>query len=322
MSIPNTMRMGPWIPTVLVKKKYLGIYVFLIWISCIPATLLFWFYWQLTWDLGGPNRPIHFYIYLPLVFFLLYVVIVLSGLIFSKLMLLIVNSIRKPRTGTFIRNILDKDYKYWILRNTIKRWPAWLAHRFPLPFLDNIVFKMFGVKTKFSNSLFEGWVDTEFIEFGENVIIGQGAIIQSTLIVGNLLIIRKTVIGSDVRIGTHAIVMPGTHIGDNTILAANSVTTVEQVLRGNFIYMGIPASIIKPNFFSEDYLEDKMSHVKSIEEVRKKYEATYLKRYDKEVKLKERREFKKEKKEDEKKRIEVEIEDADEYDDFEDGFNI
>ena len=320
MSIPNTMRMGPWIPTVLVKKKYLILYVFLIWLSCLPGILLFWFYWQLTWD---DIRPIHFYIYLPLVFMVLYILTVLSAMVFAKLMLMITNAIHKPRTGIFIRHILDKDYKFWIIRNTIKRWPAWLAHRFPLPFLDNLVFKMFGVKTKFSNSLFEGWVDTEFIEFGDDVIIGQGAIVQSTMIIGNLLIIRKTIIGSKVRIGTHAIVMPGSKLGDNSILAANSVTTVGQQLMENNVYMGIPASLIKQNYFSEDGLEYKIGHVKNIEDVRRKYEAKYLKRYDKEVKLKERREFKREKKEDEKIRFDMDVEiDEDEYDDFEDGFNI
>ncbi|KKL14930.1 hypothetical protein LCGC14_2510710 [marine sediment metagenome] len=298
MSVPNTMRVGPFTPTILVKKRYLVFYFFLIWASIIPILLEFWFYWQFLWN----PRPIHFYTFLPLLFFLMYITITFSAILFAKILLLIVNAIHKPSEGVFLRIPADKDYRYWSIRNTIKRWPIWLAHRFPFPgILDNICFKMFGVKTKMTNSLFEGWVDTELLIFGKNVVVGQGAIVQSACIIGNLLIIRKTVIGNDVRIGSHAVVMPGTHIGRNSILAANSVTTVGQVLENNWIYVGIPAKKFKINYFFEDGLEDKLGHVEDVEALREKYEEIYTKRYD-DLKLKERRELRKEKKEEEKKR--------------------
>ncbi len=313
MSVPNTMRVGPFISQVLVKKRYLIFYFLLIWISIIPLLLEFWVYWRLLWDY---DRPVHFYTFLPLLFFGMYVSIVFFSIFFAKILLFIINAIHKPREGIFLRIPEDKDYRYWSLRNTIKRWPIWLAHKFPFPFLDNICFKAFGVKTKFSNSLFEGWVDTEFIEFGKDVVVGQGAIVQSAVIIGNLLIIRKTVIEDNVRIGSHAIVMPGTHIGKNSILAANSVTTVGQILEKKWVYVGIPAKQFKKNYFFEDGLEDKIGQVEDVEALREKYEEIYTKRYD-ELTLKERRELKKEKKEEEKKRLESE-----EYDIFDDGFNI
>lgn len=313
MSVPNTMRLGPFTPTVLVKKRYLIFYLFLIWASIIPLLLEFWVYWRLLWNY---ERPIHFYTFLPLLAILMYVTIVFTAIFFAKILLVIVNVIHRPKEGVFLRTAADKDYRYWSLRNTIKKWPIWLAHRFPFPgILDNICFKVFGVKTKISNSLFEGWVDTEFIDFGKDVVVGQGAIIQSAVIIGKLLIIRKTVIGDDVRIGSHSIVMPGTKIGQKCILAANSVTTVGQVLEREWIYVGIPAKKFKRNYFFEDGLEDKIGSVEDVETLREKYEELYIKRYD-ELKHKERKEIKKEKKEDEKKRLEIE------YDDFEDGFNI
>ncbi|MFW9867918.1 MAG: DapH/DapD/GlmU-related protein, partial [Candidatus Thorarchaeota archaeon] len=318
VSVPNTMRVGPFTPTVLVKKRYLIYYFFLIWASIIPVLLEFWIYWQLLWS---DYRPVHFYTYLPLLAFLMYITIVFSAIFFAKILLLIVNAVHKPREGTFLRVPADKDYCFWSIRNTIKRWPVWLAHRFPFPgILDNICFKTFGVKTKISNSLFEGWVDTEFIKFGHDVVVGQGAIVQSAVIIGNLLIIRKTVIEEDVRIGSHAIVMPGTHIGHNCILAANSVTTVGQVLEQGWIYVGIPAKKFKKNYFFEDGLEEKLGYVEDVEELREKYEEIYTKRRD-ELTHKERKELKREKKEAEKKRFDITIEKED-SDDFDDGFNI
>lgn len=295
------MRVGPFTPTILARKRYLIFYFFLIWASVIPLLLEFWFYWRFLWYLPS---PVHFYTYLPLLVFLMYVTIVFSAIFFAKVLLVIINAIHKPREGTFLRHPSDKDYRYWSLRNTIKRWPIWLAHRFPFPgILDNICFKVFGVKTKISNSLFEGWVDTEFIEFGKDVVVGQGSIVQGAVIIGNLLIIRKTVIEDNVRIGSHAIVMPGTHIGHNCILAANSVTTVGQVLEKNWIYVGIPAKKFKINYFFEDGLEDKLGHVEDVEALRERYEEMYTKRYD-ELSYKERKELKREKKAEEKKRWE------------------
>jgi len=314
MSVPNTMRVGPFTPTVLVKKRYLIFYFFLIWASILPLLLELWLYWQLLWS---DTRPIHFYTYLPLLAVLMYLTIVFSAIILAKILLLIVNAFQKPREGVFLRIPADKDYRYWSIRNTIKRWPVWLAHRFPFPgILDNLCFKAFGVKTKISNSLFEGWVDTEFIEFGKDVVVGQGAIIQSSVIVGNLLIIRKTIIEDDVRIGSHAIVMPGTHIGHNCILAANSVTTVGQVLESGWIYLGLPAAKFKRNYFFEDGLEDKLGQVGDVEALREKYEESYIKRHDA-LSHKERKELKRELKEKEKKRFTTE-----EIDDKDDGYNI
>ena len=302
MSVPTSMRVGPFTATVLVKKKYLIFYFFLMWVSMIPILLEFWFYWQWLWD---PIRPVHFYIWLPLLVFGMYVTMVFTSLFFAKILLIIVNSIHEPREGVFLRDASDKDYRYWSLRNTIKRWPVWLAHKFPFPFLDNVCFKLFGVKTKFTNSLFEGWVDVEFIDFGDNVVVGQSSTVQSSVIIGNLLIIRKTVIGENVRIGAHAIVMPGTHIGKNSVLAANSVTTVEQELEAGWIYLGVPAKKFKKNRFFEDGLEDVLGHVENVEETRKKYEQLYIKRYDKHhTSYKERKELKKEIREEERKRSE------------------
>jgi len=294
------MRVGPFVATVLVKKRYLIFYIFLMWVSMIAVLLEFWFYWQLLWN---PIRPIHFYIFLPLVCFLMYVTAVLTSIIFAKILLVIVNAFHKPKEGVFLRHPSDKDYRYWSIRNTIKKWPIWLAHKFPFPFLDNLCFKMFGVKTKFSNSLFEGWVDCEFIEFGKNVVVGQGSIVQSAVIVGNLLIIRKTIIEDNVRIGAHAIVMPGTHIGKNSVLAANSVTIVGQELKDDWIYVGVPAKEFKKNRFFEDGLEKVLGHVEDVDQLREKYEALYIKRYDQHLSHKERKEIKKEHLEEESRRL-------------------
>ncbi|MBY9018623.1 MAG: hypothetical protein KGD66_07310 [Candidatus Lokiarchaeota archaeon] len=275
MSVPNSMRVGPFCASVLVKRKYLILYILLIWISILPGLLELWAYWQALWN---DIRPLHFYVYLPLLLIAIYITTVLAAVIFTKIVLIFVNILHKPKEGVFLRDRSDRDYRYWSLRNTIKKWPTWLAHKFPFPFLDNLCFKMFGVKTTFSNSLFEGWVDTEFITFGKNVVCGQGAIIQSSVIMGNFLIIRKTVIEDNVRIGAHVIIMPGTHIGKNSILNTWSSTMVGQELEEGWIYNGGPAKKFKKNRFFEDIPIEKLTHVVGdYEGLLKKYDEQYVK---------------------------------------------
>lgn len=287
------MKVGPFTSLVLVKKRDLIYHIFLIWISIIPVALEYWVYWQLLWDY---ERPLHFYIFLPLLGFVMYLTAVFTAMVFAKIILSLVNFIHKPKEGIFLRDPSDKDYRYWGLRNVIKQWPFWLTHRFPFPFLDNLAFKLFGVKTKFSNSLFEGWVDTEFMEFGRNVVIGQGSIIQSTIIVGNLLIIRKTTFDDNVRIGSHCLVMPGSHIGKNCILNSWSATVVGQVLEDGWIYLGGPAQKFKKNVFFEEDIKDKIKlRVDNLEELSQTYDSQYDKWN--------RKKIKKEKKEEEKRRI-------------------
>ncbi len=270
MSVPNSMRVGPFCASVLAKKKYLILYVFLIWVTFLPAILEIWWYWQMLWH---EVRPLHFYVFLPLFLFVIYVSIVFVAIFFTKILLVIISVFHKPREGVFLRDISDKDYRYWSLRNTLKKWPTWLAHKFPFPFLDNICFRILGTKTKFSNSLFEGWVDTEFMEFGKNVVVGQGAIVQSSVIIGNFLIIRKTVIEENVRIGAHVIIMPGTHIGKNCILNTWSSTMVGQELEEGWIYNGGPAKKFKKNRFFEDIPIEKLAKtIGDIDGLLKKYD--------------------------------------------------
>ena len=253
MSVPSSLKVGPNTTLTLAKKRYLIFYILLIWISIFTIQFEFWLLWDI-YDIGYEYN-VHFYLFLPLMVFVMYLSAIFVSLIFAKLMLTIVNFIHKPRKGIFLRHSSDKDYRYWSIRSVIKKWPLWISHKFPFPFMNNICLKIFGVKTRFSNSLFEGFVDTEFLDFGKNVVIGQSAIVQSAVIVGNLFIIRKTILEENVVVGAHSIVMPGTHMKKNSILAGSSLTTVGQELEDGWIYLGAPAKKYKRNVFSEEDLE-------------------------------------------------------------------
>jgi len=286
MSVPSSLKVGPNTTLILVRKRYLIFYIFLIWISIFSIQFEFWLYWNWLYGnvLSKPKAFIHFLLLLPILVFIMYLTAILVSLIFAKLILIIVNLIHKPREGVFLRHHSDKDYRYWSLRSTIKKWPLWLSHKFPFPFMNNICCKIFGIRTTYSNSLFEGWVDTEFIEFGKNIVVGQGAIIQSAVIVGNLFIIRKTIIEDDVMIGSQCVVMPGTHMKRNSILGGHSMTKVGQELEENWIYLGAPAKKFKENVFNEDGLEDIIKNQEIMKiKTAEKFEGLYTARKDKKI---------------------------------------
>jgi hypothetical protein len=156
----------------------------------------------------------------------------------------LINLICKPREGVFLRNKKDRHYCYWSIRALVRKWPTWLARQLSIPLLEILVLKILGMKTSFSNSLYEGWVDCEFVEFGKNVKIGQGSFVISNLIIKDKLIIKNVSIQDNVIIGAHSIVLPGTIIEKSTILDTISMTKVNQILESNLIYRGIPAKKI------------------------------------------------------------------------------
>ncbi|MBA7504463.1 hypothetical protein ES706_03106 [subsurface metagenome] len=236
--------MAPFTASVIAKKRYFILYFILIWGSCIPPILQFWFFWKIL-----NINELLFFALLPLEFLLFYLTLVFSSIFFAKIILIFVNLFHKPREGVFKRDPKNRDYCYWSLRSMIIKWPAWISHSFPVPWHDVILMKIFGVKTNFSNSTFDGWVNCEFIEFGSNISVGQAAIILSSMIIGDYLIIKKVKIGDNVIIGSHSVISPGTIIGKDCILSAFSYTMVDQELEEGWVYIGIPAKKYKENKF-------------------------------------------------------------------------
>ncbi len=240
------MKGNPFTTNVLAKKRYLIHYFFLIWISFLPPILEFWFYWKIF-----NSNTLLFLALIPLEFIFLYLILVFSSIIFAKTMLIFVNLFHKPREGVFKRSSNDTDYNYWSLRSTIKKWPIWISHTFPVPWHDNLLLKLFGIRTYLSNSIYDGWVSSKYVKLGKNVVIGQAAIVLSTMIIGNYLIIKEINIGDNVIIGSHSYISPGTVIGKNCILSVYTYTQVDQELEEGWVYSGMPAKKIKLNNFIE-----------------------------------------------------------------------
>lgn len=170
----------------------------------------------------------------------------LSSILIGKIFLIIIKLIHQPKEGLFDMTSKDKDYKYYCLRVTVKKFIFWIWNNFCFPWVANVAYKMCDMKADYKSTMFDGWTDVEFIEFGNNMMIGQGAIVLSSIIIGDKLLLKKTIIGDHVVLGGNCVVAPGTVIGKGTTLGIWAVTHINQVLEPDWIYIGRPAQKFVP----------------------------------------------------------------------------
>jgi len=174
----------------------------------------------------------------------LYWMYILTAALIAKIMLFIVCKIYPPREGVF-KIDETKDYFYWSLRAFIRSFPFTLIRYSAFPWLDLVIYNFLSGskynKCKLSSVMYDGWVDTEFIEVGKNCMIGLGSIVLSHYIDGDRFILKKVKLNDGAIVGAKAIVMPGTELGEHTTLGAASITEIDQKLEPYSIYMGMPA---------------------------------------------------------------------------------
>jgi len=240
----------PFATNTLAMKRYFAWYLVLLTLSSILPLYLVLLTFFIEIPANPPFTAILFWILLPLQVVGIWVVFILCAIFFTRILLSIVNLFHKPREGVFLRSSQDKDYRYWSLRSTIKKFAFWAAHTFPLPWLDIVAYKAFGVKTSFHTAYFNVWVDSEFIEVGINTMFGLGAVVLSAAVIGDYLIIKKVQIGKNVLVGAHTFISPGTIIGDDVVLGVLSSTSIGQSLDAGYVYMGNPAKKLKENRYS------------------------------------------------------------------------
>ena len=175
---------------------------------------------------------------------------ILISLLLGKLILIILKLIHTPKEGLFKIEKQNADYMFFCLRITVKKFIFWIWNNFCFPWVSDLAFKMCDIRADFKSTMFDGWSDVEFIEFGNNIMIGQGAQVFSSIIIRieneDFLLIKKVIIGDHVVLGGNCIVSPGTIIGKGTTLGVWTVTHINQILEPDWIYIGNPARKYKP----------------------------------------------------------------------------
>ncbi|MFX1376330.1 MAG: hypothetical protein ACFFA0_10985 [Promethearchaeota archaeon] len=235
-----------------VNIKFLIVYIPVFWVSGLLISLL-WYWYSGDFISALPNRiEWSFLFFFPIFLFGVVYIFILACFLFSKLLLLVINLIHKPKEGIFKAEIGDKDFEFWMLRTEVKKIALWLLRNSPFPWTDVIAFKNFGINMDFSSHLNDAWCDAEFIRFGRQNLIGQGANIMSSMVVGKYLLIKYVIFGDYVMIGGHSTISPGTIIGNESIIGAVSTSTYDQYFKPGWIFMGVPAREFKENKYAEE----------------------------------------------------------------------
>lgn len=224
-----------------IRKKYLIIYLIIMCLSFIPVAFFEYWYIQKFWN---SNYYWLFFLLLPFNAVVALYILEFSAIFVSLLFLIVVKIIHKPREGIFKRDIKDKDYFYWNVRNIIKKWPLYIAASHPLPWFKNrFVLRFFGTKIERKCICDNSWISSEFVTIGKNVIIGMGSTLLTFGIEQDKFILKKIRVESDALIGAKCVLMPGTCMKRGAKLSAHSYTSYNAVLEADSVYIGHPAKL-------------------------------------------------------------------------------
>lgn len=222
-----------------IRSKLLFLYLLVIILSLLPFIIFEYTYYVLFW---ASSFYLSFFLLLPINALVSIYLLQISANIISGLLLIVCKLLYKPKEGTFKRTVADKNYKYWNIRNAIKKWPLYLNATNPLPWLKNkFTLRFFGVKIGKHTICDNAWISSEFIEIGDDVIIGMGASILSFGIDQDQFILKQISIEDQVLIGAKAVLLPGTTVKNGVSLAALSSTEYDQTLNEKKEYIGNPA---------------------------------------------------------------------------------
>lgn len=224
-----------------VRNKYVFIYLTIIILSFIPCSIFEYVYIIYFWREG---LYLLFFLLMPFNFTIFVYLLQLSAILFSLLSLTIIRLIYSPKEGNFFRDIHDKNYLFWNLRNISKKWALFISASNPFPWLKNrFTLRFFGVKIGKKTFCDTCWISSEFVKIGDNVIIGMGSTLLSFGIEQDKFILSKIQVEDNVVIGAKCVLLPGTILKRGVKLSAHSYTKFNDILVENSIYSGHPAKL-------------------------------------------------------------------------------
>jgi hypothetical protein len=219
--------------------------VFEFWISL--ALIIIW------------NKPFYDYMFDGNWWFLILVPLSIYGLLFqfaglnlliSWVIWKILCLIEPPKEGEFPRN--GREFHFYCWRFWIQFYSLFIARAMPLPWTDMFCFRMFGCKIGKNVVLYDSWIDMEFVEVGDYVMLSLNAALISHCIYKDKFLVKRVVVRKNGIVGAEAIIGPGTVLEEGAILGAGCTTALNQVLAPYRIHVGNPASISMPIKVVED----------------------------------------------------------------------
>ena len=211
-------------------------------LGCIPVVVVFYFlqrYFDFFWF-----TSVWYYLLLPFVLYIGAVLLFVSELYITGGIVKLFNITYKP--GTHEYSFRNKNTRKWTLICVLYTPFRKLLEIFPLGRIKQTYLRLLGMKIG-KNSLVGGVIkDPCLTEFGDNVTMGEYAIIYGHIhnMQYETIFMDKIRVGNNCVIGAGAIIMPGATLEDDAVVAAGALVTKGQTLSKGKIYGGIPAKEI------------------------------------------------------------------------------
>jgi acetyltransferase-like isoleucine patch superfamily enzyme len=190
------------------------------------------------------NQIWHLFL-LPFFIYFVLVITIFYQLLFSGLIIHLFKIRYEP--GVYDYTYKNKMAFRWIVVCALYSPIRKILEMFPLGGIKNTYYRMLGMKIG-KNTLVGGAIkDPCLTEIGDNVTMGEFAIIYGHIhnYEKAIILMERVKIGNNCIIGAGAIIMPGAVLEDDVKLAAGAVVTKSQILKKGKTYGGIPAKEIK-----------------------------------------------------------------------------
>ena len=145
-----------------------------------------------------------------------------------------------PKEGEFSLN--GREFHFYCYRFWIAYYAIWVLRAMPLPWVDVYGFKLFGVKIGRNVVFYDCWIDFEFIEIGDNVMVSLNSSIFSHCIYRDKFLVKKTIIEKNGIVGANATASPGTVLHEGGGIGSTCTTSIGQELGEYIIHIGTPCS--------------------------------------------------------------------------------
>lgn len=251
-STPVTVIEGPIHTNTLAHKRYLVLYVIMIVLAFLPPAYLLLRFPIFRMAHGPWWQQLVF----PVALVGVWLLGTLSAVLVSAIFLQLVKLKHKPREGVFQKDPADKDYRAWSLRGVTRKLGLWAANLVPIPLFKRLAYRLLGSSTKTGGAYFDYWVDPEFVEIGEDSVIGHGSVVTSAMVLADKLIIRRVRLGRNVHVANHSVIAPGVDVGDDTVIGPVSTTEPGKTYEGGQVYNGVPLQAFRPNQYTKERVAD------------------------------------------------------------------
>ncbi|MFX0099277.1 MAG: hypothetical protein ACFFCS_06810 [Candidatus Hodarchaeota archaeon] len=228
---------------------------------------------------AGIISSIVFILFLPVLFWIVYFVYVLTAVLVTKLFLLYYHARSEPILKTLNRQFKDRshpDYKrvhYYHMRGAIIKYTVWVTQKVPFPVLNQWVMKFYGTNKIGKRVLYEVCgVGMEFCNIGDDVVIEVGTALSSHVVdalYGNI-ILATVDIGNGASIGINSPIGPGTvlkenyHVGDNCMTFIKWPIQQKEGQSGRF-FNGCPVQHCEfEEFIADDELKGKIREMRHL----------------------------------------------------------